>query len=65
MVISKRLRPTKEEVRKLVRASRELALGKKRLCPRCGKELILDIVGSSYTVMCSDEKCIETTLRGI
>ena len=34
-------------------------------CPRCGEQMILDEVGSSHSVKCENENCIEYTARGI
>ena len=64
MVIN-RLEPTKEEAILLVKSSRKLALGVTCFCPRCGKKLLLEEFGSSYTVKCSDNVCISATSRGI
>lgn len=35
------------------------------ICPRCGEKMILDEVGTSHSVKCENEDCIEYTARGI
>ncbi len=34
-------------------------------CPRCGNEIILEIVGTACTVKCKTHNCIEASFRGI
>ncbi len=60
-----RKKPTKEEAFYLIDVANDIALGKEVLCPRCGKPLLLEEKGNSFTVMCSDDECISSGCRGI
>jgi len=61
-----RIKATRDEALFLVDAAERIAWhGEKVLCPRCGKILLYDEVGNSYTVACSDEECISIDCRGI
>jgi predicted RNA-binding Zn-ribbon protein involved in translation (DUF1610 family) len=34
-------------------------------CPRCGKEIVREQKGNSYTIKCVDDNCIRLDYRGI
>lgn len=34
-------------------------------CPRCGNDIILERLGSSYSIRCKNEDCIGLVYRGI
>jgi len=60
------LKATRDEALFLVDAAERIAwYGEEVLCPRCGKILLYDEVGNSYTVACPDEGCISIDCRGI
>ena len=57
---------TREELEFLINASvRIVRNGEDVHCPRCGKLLICETIGNSYTVACSDDKCISVGSRGL
>ena len=57
---------TKNEVIYMARAAERIKwYNEEVLCPRCGKLLVLEEEGNSYTIACSDETCISTDFRGI
>jgi phage-related baseplate assembly protein len=58
--------PTREEAIVLVDAATRISwYGEKAACPRCGKDLLYEQLGNSFTVACLDEECIEAGGRGI
>ncbi len=34
-------------------------------CPRCGKEIICEEKGASYTIRCKTQNCIRMDVRGV
>ena len=62
----KRLKPTSDESLFLVDAAERIAWhGEKVACPRCGMPLLYHEIGNSYSVTCTDIKCISIDCRGI
>ena len=61
-----RLKPTRDEASFLIDASvRIVRHGEDIPCPRCGRLLICETIGNSYTVACSDDGCISAGCRGL
>jgi len=61
-----RPKPTREEALALVDAATRISWhGEDVPCPRCGKILVYEQLGGSFTVSCPDIDCIETGGRGI
>lgn len=58
---------SKEEIDILDKADNEIALnGNTNLkCPRCGNNIIVEIIGNSYSVRCKSNNCISLDYRGI
>ena len=66
IINKQRLKATKDEALFLVDAAESIAWHDEEvLCPRCGKILLYNEVGNSFTVACSDEECISIDCRGI
>ena len=62
-----RIEMTEQEIDALKRADKELFEKSETSvrCPRCGNEIIVKEIGTSYTIRCKTEKCIAMTYRGI
>jgi hypothetical protein len=58
---------TMEEHEILIKAATDFGIhGETEIkCPRCGNEIELDIMGTSYDVKCKTRDCISAAFRGI
>jgi len=64
-VVPIRKESTLEEDLFLINSAEKLINGLDVGCPRCGNDLIYKKTGTSCSIYCSDDTCIEAGLRGI